>query len=349
MPLTSYIDGEGVRLQATPSPDPLGQPLALTGAVSPTRYVGGNASGAPLTGTFAVGDFVVNADASIYVCTVAGSPGTWVDTATVGPSVSSVFGRSGAVVAGNADYLAVPTGGLTGAVSATRFVGGTATVAPTTGTFAVGDFVVSQNGAVWVCTSAGTPGTWTQAIAGSLAALALTNAMVSASAAIAISKLADPTAGKVVGSAGSAAAAVFPPGYEIAYDQITSGVNVASTTEGTPTAIIAGTSHTYENVPYVAEFFSPQVTDSSAAAGTVTMLLIADASSIGRIAVADSVTVSTQLVVALTGKLRFTPTAAAHTYGVSAFASSTTGTPAVGAGAGGSGVLAPAYLRITKA
>jgi len=102
---TTYSDRDGqVRLHATPSPDPLGMPLALTGATGATRYVGGNASGAPLTGTFAVGDHVVNADGSIFVCTVAGSPGTWVDTATIGPSVSSVFTRSGAVVATTGDY-----------------------------------------------------------------------------------------------------------------------------------------------------------------------------------------------------------------------------------------------------
>ena len=52
--------------------------------------------------------------------------------------------------------------GLTGAVTAVRYVGGTATVAPTTGTFAVGDFVISVNGSLWVCTVAGSPGTWVQ-------------------------------------------------------------------------------------------------------------------------------------------------------------------------------------------
>ena len=77
--------------------------------------------------------------------------------------VSSVFTRTGAVVAGNADYLAVATGGLTGATAATRFVGGTATVHPSTGTFAVGDYVVTQNGTVLICTVAGTPGTWVNA------------------------------------------------------------------------------------------------------------------------------------------------------------------------------------------
>jgi hypothetical protein len=83
-----------------------------------------------------------------------------------GGDVTSVFGRSGAVTAGNADYLAVSHGGLTGAVAATRFVGGTATGHPTTGTFAVGDFVVTQDAHVIVCTTAGTPGTWTDITAG---------------------------------------------------------------------------------------------------------------------------------------------------------------------------------------
>jgi hypothetical protein len=50
--------------------------------------------------------------------------------------------------------------GLTGATSATRFVGGTSAGAPTTGTFAIGDFVIDQTAMVWICISAGSPGTW---------------------------------------------------------------------------------------------------------------------------------------------------------------------------------------------
>jgi hypothetical protein len=50
--------------------------------------------------------------------------------------------------------------GLTGATAATRHVGGTTSGAPTTGTFAVGDFIVTQNGSIYICTAAGTPGTW---------------------------------------------------------------------------------------------------------------------------------------------------------------------------------------------
>lgn len=114
----------------------LGQPIALTGATQPTRYVGATTSGAPASGTFAVGDFVVDQTVGvIWVCTTAGSPGTWKQ----------------------------PTGqplALTGATAPTRYAGGTTSGAPSTGTFATGDFVVDESGAFWICTSSGSPGTW---------------------------------------------------------------------------------------------------------------------------------------------------------------------------------------------
>ena len=50
--------------------------------------------------------------------------------------------------------------GLTGTSGQSRLVGTVSGAAPTTGTFAVGDFVVDQTGAMWICTVAGTPGTW---------------------------------------------------------------------------------------------------------------------------------------------------------------------------------------------
>lgn len=53
--------------------------------------------------------------------------------------------------------------GLTGATAATRYVGGTTSGAPASGTFALGDFVIDQTGLVWVCTTAGSPGTWANA------------------------------------------------------------------------------------------------------------------------------------------------------------------------------------------
>jgi hypothetical protein len=55
---------------------------------------------------------------------------------------------------------AVVNTGLPGATAASRYAGATTSGAPTAGTFAVGDFVIDQSGAMYVCTVAGTPGTW---------------------------------------------------------------------------------------------------------------------------------------------------------------------------------------------
>jgi hypothetical protein len=56
-----------------------GIPVGLTGAVEATRYVGATTSGAPVAGTFVVGDLVVDrGTGDHWVCTVAGTPGTWV-------------------------------------------------------------------------------------------------------------------------------------------------------------------------------------------------------------------------------------------------------------------------------
>lgn len=49
----------------------------------------------------------------------------------------------------------------TGATASTRYVGGTTSGAPSTGTFVAGDWVVDQTGAAWLCLTGGTPGTWT--------------------------------------------------------------------------------------------------------------------------------------------------------------------------------------------
>lgn len=89
-----------------------------------------------------------------------------------------VFLSAGAVITGagassvapiinttlNGTLLAVmlSPSGLTGAATATRYVGGTTTGSPGSGTFQVGDWVVTQDGRMWICTTAGSPGTWQQ-------------------------------------------------------------------------------------------------------------------------------------------------------------------------------------------
>jgi hypothetical protein len=59
------------------------------------------------------------------------------------------------------NVVPVVSGGLTGATAATRYAGATASGAPASGTFAVGDFVIDQTGRIFICTTAGSPGTWT--------------------------------------------------------------------------------------------------------------------------------------------------------------------------------------------
>ena len=55
--------------------------------------------------------------------------------------------------------------GISGANAVTsRWVGSTVNGPPTAGTFAVGDFIVDQTASIWVCTTAGTPGTWASTI-----------------------------------------------------------------------------------------------------------------------------------------------------------------------------------------
>lgn len=68
----------------------------------------------------------------------------------------------GGTVVGSIQAPSFTATGLTGATAASRYVGATASGAPGSGTFAVGDYVVDQTGSIWVCTVAGTPGTWVE-------------------------------------------------------------------------------------------------------------------------------------------------------------------------------------------
>jgi hypothetical protein len=52
---------------------------------------------------------------------------------------------------------------MTGSTAASGYIGGMTTGAPTTGTQAAGDFVVTQDGVIWICTAPGTPGTFVRA------------------------------------------------------------------------------------------------------------------------------------------------------------------------------------------
>lgn len=112
--------------------------------------------------------FILTADAP-------GTLGNWTEI-TATDAVTSVDGLTGAVsltgvyapkanpvFTGIATTPGLAVTGLTGSVAASRYVGATVSGAPTTGPHLVGDFVIDQAGIVWICTAAGTPGTWVDA------------------------------------------------------------------------------------------------------------------------------------------------------------------------------------------
>jgi hypothetical protein len=75
---------------------------------------------------------------------------------------------TGATFTGNVTAPALIASGLTGATTASRYVGGTVSGAPVSGTFNVSDFVIDQTGTLWICTTAGSPGVWNPALAWSV-------------------------------------------------------------------------------------------------------------------------------------------------------------------------------------
>ena len=60
------------------------------GAVAGARLVGATTGGAPRTGTFEPGDFVITHKGGMWICTVGGTPGTWVATAS-NPSDTPIY------------------------------------------------------------------------------------------------------------------------------------------------------------------------------------------------------------------------------------------------------------------
>jgi hypothetical protein len=145
-----------------------------TGAAVSTKYAGGTASGAPASGTFSTGDWIVTTGGDVWINTSGGTPGTW---ARVGNWVfgnnntwsgtnafnAAVSGSGSITMSNTVSGTALIATGLTGATAASRYVGSTASGSPATGTFVTGDWIVSQNGVMWVCTTGGTPGTWASA------------------------------------------------------------------------------------------------------------------------------------------------------------------------------------------
>ena len=85
----------------------------LPGATAASRHAGATTSGAPTTGTFAVGDYVVDQTGAMYVCTVAGTPGTWVRSGIYGNPAAQMYQSTTTSVT---NTTATQIVGMTGAI-----------------------------------------------------------------------------------------------------------------------------------------------------------------------------------------------------------------------------------------
>src|SRR5438067_2379945 len=125
-------------------------------------------------------------------------------------------------------------------------------------------------------------------------------------------------------------------GTEISYDQITAFVNITSTNIAAPTLIIQGSAHVYDGAFVLVQFYSPAVSAPAVVGNQTEISLTMDGVDLGRgLFSAGTNTSFASNNGAANIWLRTTPSAASHTFAVTAFAQSTTGTPAVAAGTGG--------------
>ena len=139
-----------------------------------------------------------------------------------------------------------------------------------------------------------------------------------------------------------------PVNSEIAYDQITANVSVTGTLDGygSTTAVIAGSAHTYDGTPVIAEFYSDFV--SSGSAGSTTVICLFDGSTqICRMARNTATGGSTASP--FYPSYRFTPSAGTHTYNIRAFTNGGgTGTIEASDPSVANSNAVPTYLRISR-
>lgn len=138
-------------------------------------------------------------------------------------------------------------------------------------------------------------------------------------------------------------------GYQLDYKQITSAVSIASTSESAGTTVITADATTFDGAAVYAEFFCPYTINSTTAGTTITIALFESTTELCRLAQVKNDSNGSQQLIPVMARYRFTPTAGSHTYKVTASATSTAGTPQIGAGAGGTTAAAPAYLAFFKA
>lgn len=138
----------------------------------------------------------------------------------------------------------------------------------------------------------------------------------------------------------------YQPGQEIGYDQITGGVTVTSTTEASPTTVIACAAHSFDGGAVILTVFFAYLETVSNAADDGFITLFEGATQITRLILVDSPSSVSNNDRSQTAQYRFTPTAGLHTYTIGGHKSG--GTFVIGAGAAGTGHYPPSFVRFTK-
>ncbi len=239
-------------------------------------------------------------------------------------------------------YLPLALHGPTGATAATRYAGGTTTGAPASGTFAKGDYVVAQDGAIWVCTVAGTPGTWINVgtPGGGVSSFAksgdtpITGAVtISAGTNIALTEVGQNVQIAAVGAGVTT---------ELDYVERTTDLTVTATSAATATAFITGNSVAYDGSTRVRiEWWINLGLTTNA--NNIVAELYEDSTDLGRIG-HITLTANTAIGGPMYGVRFLTPSNASHTYSIRIWKT--------GAGlttASGASPALPAFLRITRA
>ena len=154
----------------------------------------------------------------------------------------------------------------------------------------------------------------------------------------------------LIATSATAASWAYPPGFEIGYDQITAGVNLTGTTEGTATTVITCAAHTFDGGAVICDVYTLILqTPNNGVSDTSTVGLFESGTLINRLVFGRAVTVTAQQPQHPGfGAMRFTPSAGSHSYVLAGWVTNTTGTPQVVAGTGGPGNNPPAWVRFTK-
>jgi hypothetical protein len=138
-----------------------GSPITGAGtlAVTENTQSANTVKAGPASGGAATPGYRALAAADIPAIPESGVTNLTSDLAAKSPLASPTF-------TGIVTTPALAVSGLTGSVSASRYVGATASGAPTTGAHLAGDWAWALDGHIWFCTANGTPGTWSEVTAG---------------------------------------------------------------------------------------------------------------------------------------------------------------------------------------